>query len=142
MWFYFGCLGGFCACVGGLFLFVRGFFLIGGWAFMLLLFVIFFFCFVLNKCFHLMQAVETQGAPTESQKCNCTLLTTRRHSWRCGAQSVESRAIPCVVSVTERECVQRHIYICHTWHGGCKGRLLVLASWLFGDCKAVGRAGY
>lgn len=52
----------------------------------------------------------------------------------------------CVVSVTEREDVQIHIYIylylCHIWRGGWEGKLLVLASWLFGGCNTIDRAGY
>lgn len=134
-----------CLC-GWVFVVCEGFFLICGWVFLLLLLFVrifgVFFPFVLNKCFHLMQALETQGAPTESQKCNCILLTTRRHSWKCGAQSGESRAISPVCLVSQRGNVCADINICHIRHRGCKGKLLVLASWLFGDCKAIGRAGY
>lgn len=62
-----------------LLLFRMGFFVV----FLLLLFLLWNY-----NCLHLLQALETQAAPAESEMCNCTLLATRSCSWKRGAQWV------------------------------------------------------
>lgn len=46
-----------------------------------------------------------------------------------------------MVTAIERECVQRLVYVL-VMVQRCKGKILELASWLSGGCKATGRSGY